>query len=586
MQLLNTIEEQVCREVDKLSRCQLFYAYVTCDVGNWNSLVGLELKHKDFGVCEILEVIPEQNIFWVYSPVRNGKVRLDLSYFQFPDIYLDVNFPEEKVDQVRRLLFISRVNEKWIEFKSILQYSILNLINKDRGLIFLSPQLDEKDKRLVWLWHDHFRKRNLEYYLNHPIPDYYPNDLDWPRLMSARLAEKAAKIKFDCQIETAEDISIQQLDPCNDGIWRKGDIRFKGQLYDVKNARRSHWNEKSYVEHSIPRFKTDPVRAENDVQILGVLSDDLKLVDYLKVNNGTSTAVRILGITDASRLSMLEDWFSIQGQLIFNFQRDKGDGVIAYLPPWVYRMPDALYTEVDQKIQCLHEFINCSIDQVARDAAKFAMTLVGPFYLSCKTALESGNILSSLPCWVMEWLDDLRLAVVQKGYRYELAFVFASILKHFITMAMKPKEQTIEYTPAGYRKYLYQPQDEACRYPLLVFDPLNTVNSLIDALDTIWRVKRDALQGFNFFRLQNALIFRGYRDKNDRGTTLIAYCGGEKPDRTSCHYYPLVIGQEGIGEPCTCGHLICPECGYCSQGCSEWDKRKTREKASVGGNGA
>ena len=129
---------------------------------------------------------------------------------------------------------------------------------------------------------------------------------------------------------------------------------------------------------------------------------------------------------------------------------------------------------------------------------------------------------------------------------------------------MVSANEDISYRPTGYMKLIYDPDlDPNHNMPLGIYDPLCTISSLITLLDTLWDAEHGLIRSFRAFRLQGLNILRGCQEEDKRWKTLIAYCGGQK-----CGKDPLVLGA---CEHCReCGMLICPDCQFCSDSCSEY----------------
>ena len=111
--------------------------------------------------------------------------------------------------------------------------------------------------------------------------------------------------------------------------------------------------------------------------------------------------------------------------------------------------------------------------------------------------------------------------------------------------------------------------------PLGIYDPLETINGLISALETLWTAEHNLIRNFRLFRLQSFNILLGKSHPTENlWRTLIAYCGGQMPDGSACGKNPLVLGDL---EHCPeCGKLICSvrNCGFCRKGCAKYEKRK------------
>ena len=151
--------------------------------------------------------------------------------------------------------------------------------------------------------------------------------------------------------------------------------------------------------------------------------------------------------------------------------------------------------------------------------------------------------------------------------RHSLPYVYMSVLWHFVRMI---SDSQVDWHPARIRRLLYWRQ-EARQWPLWVYDPKETVSSLIDIQGKLWDIRKDSGWTFRQFRLAGPHILHGRAAPSERWKTLVAYCG-------ECHAEPLIWGEN---ESCqSCGRLICHECGHCARTCSEYARRQTKKMAS------
>ena len=123
--------------------------------------------------------------------------------------------------------------------------------------------------------------------------------------------------------------------------------------------------------------------------------------------------------------------------------------------------------------------------------------------------------------------------------------------------------------------------NENKKMPLLTFDPLTTIYSLIEALIKTWEweKKKNFFKDFNKFWLRSNKILRDYHKDWKKMVTILAYCGGKLKKGITCGTDPLVIGNNEI---CDCGYLIYNNCGFCSKKCDDVKARqeKYRKKNS------
>ena len=119
-----------------------------------------------------------------------------------------------------------------------------------------------------------------------------------------------------------------------------------------------------------------------------------------------------------------------------------------------------------------------------------------------------------------------------------------------------------DFNPNKYRKFLFY---KGRNKPLGIYDPLKTIDALIEALSTLWTADNGLIRKFRVFKLISFNILRGKSNRDENlWTTLIAYCGGRLQDRSACGRNPLVLGK---AKRCEHGKLKCPECGFCCDKC-------------------
>ena len=374
--------------------------------------------------------------------------------------------------------------------------------------------------------------------------------------LSARTAEKAAAGFYRQYDRSVEDVSITQLEGKNER-WRLYDFTVGGHGHvDVKNSRRSKTNHNSYVEHCVPKFKLH--REGHDVIIFGVLSDYLiahEIVpDYGRRQTGP---VLCLGETTLRKQVSLKEEFEDSHLLEINFSR-LGQGTRQFIPPWMFDYPDFAYEERDA---ALAELGRKGIPPTG--LWEEAGTEV-PLAVLIAAGLDLSHYWSGLESWEQDLCTELSERRNRLGL--SLPVVFLSLLKHFLGMATAQTGDVEDFSPAGYRKAIFHRWQNK---PLCIYDPLQTVNSLIDSLDVLWRAEHGLIREFRQFRLQGFNILQGRADTSAQWKTLIAYCGGwisfPYGGGRKCGRTPLLLGQS---QNCQlCGKLICPDCGYCSDGC-------------------
>lgn len=154
-------------------------------------------------------------------------------------------------------------------------------------------------------------------------------------MLSARAAEKAVKRMYEGIGAEVSDVSISQLEG-RAGDWITHDLTVnRDRLIDVKNARRPLNSKKFYVEHTIPKFKSD--RTGNGVCIAAVLSPYLRLSQIQKPKSiGLFDNIVFLGETTRDDIARLRSTFnSSTFQVSGNQQRT--------FPHWAFSYPGAWY---------------------------------------------------------------------------------------------------------------------------------------------------------------------------------------------------------------------------------------------------
>lgn len=385
------------------------------------------------------------------------------------------------------------------------------------------------------------------------------------KMLSARMAEKAAALFFHNLGFPVKDIAIQQIDGGDD--WRTHDLRVRGKAIDVKNARKPYHGNTSYVEHLIPRFKHD--RNLEEVDIFGVLSPYLQLSysepgkldlqddNYINKNwRPTLKLIQILGITTESYIKELEANFKtsllvgieIEHSIFSNGLQKKT------IPAWVFEFPTKYYSQRNQSLDIIRRLspdqippltLLTSIDEKPPIAAFIAAGRRPP-----------SDWLANLQPWKVQFIEQL---LTIKHLR--LPEVFLSVLRHFIESVHNRPSQ---YDPLDYLEILRWGE-----YPLGCRDPLNSIAALCINLSKVW-IHREfiRLHEFDKFYFKGLGILQGSRANSNDLITLIAYCGGYTEKLVKCGYPDLILGNEGIKECPDCHHLICPKCGYCWSGCN------------------
>ena len=404
-----------------------------------------------------------------------------------------------------------------------------------------TPILNEDDKQLSINWIDNISKKQ--------------DEKEVKRVLSARAAEKAAKAFYEQCGYTVEDVSINQIKQNKNDAWKHFDLKVNDYLVDVKNSRRSYSSPDRYVEHCVPRFKT--VRRKQDVHVAGLLSRYLSSEILLapKEYKMVDTSLIFLGETTYDEHMKLKNEFSGEYFDIGFGRTDRNANF--FLPPWIFNYPIAIYKNRDRAINELSR--QGAPDYILCQKKNFNCI---PSCLAANINLSEYFSFGAFKAWESELYNTL-LNRIQK-YGLSLPFIYLSFLSHFAEMICRSIRQQTDYRPNQYRRFVFMNNDEFSK-PLGIYDPLYTIRSLIEVLDDLWSANHDLIRLYKYFRLSGFHIFQGKRLPDERWETLIAYCGGWIKEKGKCGNYPLVLGKSVHCEKCK--KLICPICGFCSEGC-------------------
>ena len=433
---------------------------------------------------------------------------------------------------------------------------------------FLLPELDEDDIRLVGEWCTLLRNNLDRTSLIELVKTDNKAKWELGRLLSARSAEKIAMGFYQNYGKEVKDISITQIEKNNKSDWRKYDLDVEGLHVDVKNSRRSQKSNDRYTKHCIPQFKRS--RENQNVTISGVLSPYLWPLDLLdkSTERHEDAEIIFLGETDLEKQSILKSEFK---DLVYFSEPNHSSKY--FLPPWVFDYSEYAYTERDNALKELKNFTNLASLKGA--AFKFNLIPVG-----IVADIDLTEILDNeaLDLWERNFLDKLRNRI--EKYGLSLPFLFLTILTHFLDMA-ESSETVSDFKPENYRKFLFY--KGRSNKPLGIYDPLKTIDALIEALSTLWTADDGLIRKFRVFKLMSFNILQGKSNLNDSPwTTLIAYCGGRLENGSACGKNPLVLGES---KRCKRGKLVCPDCDFCCNMCKgERSPTNNAHAAPAGGS--
>jgi len=442
---------------------------------------------------------------------------------------------------------MDRCKQKLKKLTDKTQFSNLSekAMNPNVVACFSYPGLNENDIQLVGKWccppRNNIDKKSL-------IEDK-SKDRELARLLSARSAEKVA-ILFCQQYGEVKDVSITQINKKNNSNWKAYDLSVDGAPIDVKNSRRSQKSKDRYTEHCIPKFKYN--RDSQEVAIAGVLSPYLWTFELLDkpTKRHEDAEILFLGETTLKKQQALKREFK---DLVDSLPNTSSN--YSFLPPWVFDYPQDVYVERDRSREQLKDFSDFDLLK----EATFDFNII-PVVIAAGmdlTKILDGGALGS---WERNFLDQLSNRT--KKYGLSLPFLFLTILEHFLDMAKLSKTAS-DFKPRKYRKFLFYKKQY--NKPLGIYDPLNTIDSLIKALNTLWLAENELIRKFCKFKLKSFNILQGKSPSNNSWITLIAYCGGRlSKNGSACGKNPLVLGESKL---CEYRRLRCPECGYCCDRC-------------------
>lgn len=367
------------------------------------------------------------------------------------------------------------------------------------------------------------------------------------QMLSARLAEKAAKKFYESLGYKVDDISIQQLSENNDGSWKTHDLSINGnKSVDVKNARTPLHNDKIYVEHTVRKFKQD--RNNRDVVITGVLSK--YIVDYFNVYDKSKDSIIFLGEITRNEINKLEKDFCKNNIIDIEITNSTA------IPPYLFDYPEEFYKDIIN----LREKLKSYLDNINENIIKyFEFKNINLIAVHLMAGMDLPDILKSQLTHHEKSLYE-KILKISKYKRISLPELYLTVLTDFLDKALT---QQLDDS-VNYKKLLEINYSNF----LSIQDPLGLLNILCSTLKKLVENKESLqiLKDFDYFKFSSIGILRG-RNRNDKKmTTIFAYCGGRISGKGKCGHNPLIYAQE---KTCEHGYLICPEedCGYCCPKC-------------------
>lgn len=498
------------------------------------------------------------------NPYQDIEKRFKDAFSQKYDAFFKIVSKEEGLKEINKKLNTLPDDYKIIFIETIpfSQYfdDIFNDIikisdNKIKGKI--SNFIKEKDEILYSLLNaNYYPGDNIEYHAFSSDIELKNDDVrlakNWTddfsilfnksQMLSARLAEKAAKKFYESLGYKVDDISIQQLSENNDGSWKTHDLSINGnKSVDVKNARTPLHNDKIYVEHTVRKFKQD--RNNRDVVIAGVLSK--YIVDYFNVYDKSKDSIIFLGEITRNEIDKLEKYFCKNNV-------DIEITNLTAIPPYLFDYPEEFYKDIINLREKLKSYLNNINENTIKYFEFKNINLIAVHLIA---GMDLPDILKSQLTHHEKSLYE-KILKISKYKRISLPELYLTVLTDFLDKALT---QQLDDS-VNYKKLLEINYSNF----LSIQDPLGLLNILCSTLKKLVENKESLqiLKDFDYFKFSSIGILRG-RNKNDKKmTTLFAYCGGWIEGKGKCGHNHLIYGKE---KTCEHGYLICPEenCGYC-----------------------
>lgn len=509
----------------------------------WQSMLGADVNHEKLGSGRIFDVRQRTN----YIPL----ISVNFPSLRQSSLFNTNAFKKGKFTEIQipngflGLLADLRWQLAARQLASELQSATLHLASEiqktqTKSQVRLAGLTSSRDVKLCLAWagvYSDFQTCPTNTTLSIQLGHYEAS-----RLLSARFAERAAAAYYVALGYKVTDISITQIDG-GDDRWKDFDLLVGDRPVDVKNARRSFSSPEFYVEHCVPRFK-QARGSDAEVSIVGVLSD-YHMAEKIM---GDETTYQILGEVRVSDIRRLYVWMRKRFGLLLNF-----DGLwkAGYQPGWVFEYPKEHYpgrttATVVMARDIINRFIGAgvSVDNIPG----WLLTLCQDLELveQLKLSAEKRRILCDLYS-LNEQLGFTRPAL----FVYVMGFLLESIAN----------EVQADRVEGALRDLIFVEGS-----PLGLEDTQGYIAKLVDVL---LRVQNESIRQeikFVAFKLTHPSILRGQRC-DGLWMTLLAYCGGWRvsPVKVRCGAAPLFFGQNEVCP--SCGHLVCDECGYCSQNC-------------------
>ena len=369
------------------------------------------------------------------------------------------------------------------------------------------------------------------------------------QLLSARTAELVMQHYYRELGFQVEDVSSQQILQASDD-WKSFDLLVSGRCIDVKNARESLNGQGYFVEHCVPRFKQTRTAGKN-VVIAGVLSTYFP--DPAVYREQMKPAI-VLGEVDVEDVRGLYRWARHR----FGPRLDlKGIWDMGFLPGWIFEYPPEHYPLRSRAIESITALVWRLVE-----AGAFGNRLPGWVLLLCK----DDGLIRSLPLdeRKRKLVDDLRSMSASVGVTRRSLYVYAMGLS---LEALVQGTSPLEDLTALLELINLPATEKTDSRTLGLQDPMAYVTTIVETMSAIAVKLLDSQIVLTGFRLSHPAILKGVCADGSI-LTLLAYCGGwqEYPIRAKCGTTPLTIANDAHCPEC--GHLICHNCGHCSNSCS------------------
>ena len=422
--------------------------------------------------------------------------------------------------------------------------------------------LDASDLELVYIWSNGHSDppSTMEDLFTKSLSNY-----DTCRLLSARIAEKAATRFYRGLNATVTDESIMQISGGATN-WLDFDLSADSKKVDVKNARRSFTSSDNYSEQFVKEWK---LSGDQNVTILGTLSDYVVRDKFLASESGD---VLVLGEVTREKIKRLETWVNHTYSEILdaNFADNR-----SFLPGWMYEFPPTYYQNRNHKTGVNIENFLSSLSEGDAQIDDYSNQLVldsdvPRWLLGLTEKWDLAQHFLSDPEEIKIW-HSIQESKKHVGINRRMLYllILASVLS-------RVADHNATFSPELWQKFLFSDKNNSSYYPLGLHDPQAQIFNLIKLLSNMWARNRQELSNFTLFKLSSPNVLRG-RNKDGKWKTIFAFCGGwlGDPYPKKCGKNPIYLGESSSCE--TCGKLSCSECDHCDDNCPDNKNTNRRE---------